>query len=119
MTFYWGTTPNLTAGTCTIGAFITGLLKFVIPSLDGRFAGHELHGLAQQRVAGIQHILGIVEFAGDRILDVIDELEDVTARDHAPRRHRHAAGLFDNRTQFVERFKYSVHGAPSRLRCCD
>ncbi|OOK82736.1 hypothetical protein BZL30_0652 [Mycobacterium kansasii] len=26
------------------------------------------------------------------------------------RRHRHAAGFFDNCAQFVERFKDSVHG---------
>ncbi len=73
-----------------------------------------LLGLAQQLVAGVQHVLGVVEFAGDGVLDVVDQLEHVAARDHATCRHRHAAGLFDDRAQLIERFKYSVHGTPSR-----
>ena len=70
-----------------------------------------LLGVAQHRIAGVEHILGVVEFAGDRVLDVVDQFEDVAAGHHAARRHRHAARLFDDGTQFVERFKYSVHGA--------
>ena len=69
-----------------------------------------LLGLAQQRVASVQHVLGVIEFAGDGVLDVVDQLEDVSAGHHAACRHRHAAGFFDNRAQLVERFKYSVHG---------
>ena len=69
-----------------------------------------LLGLAQQRVPGVEDVLRVVEFAGDRVLDVVDQLEDVAAGHHAACRHRHAAGFFDDRAQLVERFKYSVHG---------
>ena len=69
-----------------------------------------LLGLAQQRVPGVENVLGIVEFAGDGVLDVVDQLEDIAAGHHAAGRHRHAAGFFHNRAQLVERFKYSVHG---------
>ena len=69
-----------------------------------------LLGLAQQRVASVQDILGVIEFAGDGVLDVVDQLEDITAGHHAARRHRHAARFFHNRAQLIERFKYSVHG---------
>ena len=70
-----------------------------------------LLGLVEQRVPCIQHILGIVELAGDRVLDVIDQFQHIPARDDTAGSHRHAAGLFDNRAQLIERFKYSVHGA--------
>ncbi len=69
-----------------------------------------LLGLPQQLVAGVQHVLGVVEFAGDGVLDVVDQFQHVAARHDAAGRHRHAAGLFDDRTQFIERFKNSVHG---------
>ena len=49
--------------------------------------------------------------------DVVDQFEHVAARHHAARRHRDAAGLFDDRTQFIERFKNSVHGATSWRSC--
>jgi hypothetical protein len=69
-----------------------------------------LLGLAQQRVPSVQDILGIVELAGDGVLDVVDQLQDVTAGHHTTRRHRHAARFFHNRAQLIERLKYSVHG---------
>ena len=69
-----------------------------------------LLGFAQQPVAGVEDVLRVVEFAGDRVLDVVDQLQDVTAGHHATRRHRHAARFFHNRAQLVERFKNSVHG---------
>ena len=69
-----------------------------------------LLGLAQQRVTCVEDILGVVEFARNSVLDVVDQLEDIAARDHAACRHWHAARFFDNRAQLVERFKYSVHG---------
>ena len=69
-----------------------------------------LLGLAQHPVARVEHVLGVVELAGDRVLDVVDQLEHIAAGHHAARRHRHAAGFFDDRAQLVERFKYSVHG---------
>jgi hypothetical protein len=50
------------------------------------------------------------ELAGDRVLDVVDQLQDVAARHHTAGGHRHTAGLFNDRAQFVERFKNSVHG---------
>ena len=62
------------------------------------------------RVAGVEHVLGVVEFAGDGVLDVVEQLEHVAAGHHAARRHRHAAGFFDDRAELVERLKYSVHG---------
>ncbi len=69
-----------------------------------------LLGVAQQRVTRVEDVLGVVELTGYRILDVVDQLEDIAAGHHAARRHRHAAGFFDNRAQLVERFKNSVHG---------
>src|SRR5690349_2887979 len=74
-------------------------------------------GLVEQVVAGVQHILGVVEFAGDRVLDVVDLLEHVAARHHATVRRRDAAGFVDDRAQLIERLKYSVHGTPSRRSC--
>ncbi len=67
-------------------------------------------GFAQQRVTGVEDVLGVVELAGYRVLDVVDQLEDIAAGHHAACRHRHAAGFFDDRAQLVERFKNSVHG---------
>ena len=75
-----------------------------------------LLGLVEQRVTRIQHILGVVEFTGDRVLDVIDQFQHVPAGDDAAGGHWHTAGLFDNRAQLIERFKYSVHGAT--LQAC-
>ena len=69
-----------------------------------------LLGLTQQRVASVENVLGVIEFAGYRVLDVVDQLEDISAGHHAARRHRHAARFFDDRAQLIERFKYSVHG---------
>ena len=77
-----------------------------------------LIGLVQQRIARVQHILCIVEFARDGVLDVVDQLEHVAAGHHATSSHRDAAGFFDDRAQLIERFKYSVHGTPSRRCCC-
>ena len=67
-------------------------------------------GLVQQRVAGIEHVLGVVQLTRDRVLDVVDQFEDIAAGYHAARGHRHTASLFDNGTQLVERLKNSVHG---------
>ena len=74
-----------------------------------------LLGLVEHRVPCIQHILGIVELAGDRVLDVIDQFQHITARDDTAGSHRHTAGLFDYCAQLIERFKYSVHGATLQL----
>jgi hypothetical protein len=63
-------------------------------------------------VPGVQDVLGVVELAGDRVLDVVDQFEHVAARHHAARRHRDAAGLFDDRTQFIERFKTRYTAPP-------
>ena len=53
--------------------------------------------------------------AGDRVLDVVDQFQHVTARHHATGRHRNPAGLLDDGTQFVESFKNSVHGATLQI----
>jgi hypothetical protein len=67
-------------------------------------------GFAQQRVTRVENVLGVVELAGYRILDVVDQLKDIAAGHHAAGRHRHATGFFDYRAQLIERFKNSVHG---------
>ena len=67
-------------------------------------------GLVQQRVAGVEDILSVVQLTWDRVLDVVDQFEHVTTRDHAARGHRYAASFLDNGAQFVERLKNSVHG---------
>ena len=74
-------------------------------------------GVMQHRVTSIEHVLGIIEFAGDRILDVVDQLQHVTSRNHTAGRHGHAAGFFDNGAQFVQRFKDSVHGHTLLASC--
>ena len=57
-----------------------------------------------------QDVLGVVELARNRVLDVIDQFEDIAAGHDASGGHRNAARFFHNGAQFVERFKYSVHG---------
>jgi hypothetical protein len=64
----------------------------------------------QQRVAGVEHVLGVVQLTRDRVLDVVDKFEHVTAGHHAARGHRYASSFLDNGAQFVERLKNSVHG---------
>ena len=62
------------------------------------------------RVARVEHVLGVVELAGDGVLDVVEQFEDIAAGHHAAGRHRHTAGFFDDRAELVERLKNSVHG---------
>jgi hypothetical protein len=69
-------------------------------------------------VATIEDVLRIVEFAGDGVLDVVDQLEHVAAWHHTACRHRNTARFFDDRAKLVESLKYSVHGTPSRRSCC-
>ena len=66
--------------------------------------------LVQQRVAGVEHVLGVVQLTRDRVLDVVDQFEHVAPRDNAARGHGNATSFLDNGTQFVERLKNSVHG---------
>jgi len=68
-------------------------------------------GLLQHRVAGVEHVLRVVQLAWDGVLDVVDQFQDVAARNHAAGRHRNTTGFFDDGAQFIERFKNSVHGA--------
>jgi len=75
---------------------------------DHRFG--VLLGLAEHAVAGVKHVLGVVELTGDGVLDVVYQLEHVTTGHHAPSGHRHAAGFFHDCAELVERLKYSVHG---------
>ena len=82
-------------------------------SIGVRLADHRLVmllGLTQQRIAGIQNILGVIELAGNGVLDVVDQLKDIAAGHDASGGHRNAARFFNNGAQLVERFKYSVHG---------
>ncbi|BBZ27832.1 hypothetical protein MMAD_21270 [Mycolicibacterium madagascariense] len=66
--------------------------------------------LAQHLVAGVEDVLRVVEFAGDGVLDVVEQLEHVASGHHAAGRHRHTAGFLDDGSELVERFEYSVHG---------
>lgn len=66
--------------------------------------------LVEHRVPGIQHILGVVELTGNGVLDVVEQLQDIAAGHHAPGRHRHATGFFDDCAEFVKRLKHSIHG---------
>ena len=61
-------------------------------------------------VIAAAYVLGVVEFARDRILDVVDQFEDIPARHDTTRGHRHTAGLFNDRAHLIEGFKNSVHG---------
>ena len=81
--------------------------------LSGRRGHHRIRvrlGLVQQRVAGVEDVLGVVQLTRNCVLDVIDQFEHVTTRDHAARGHRHATSFLDNGAQLVERLKNSVHG---------
>ena len=73
----------------------------------------------------IAGVLGIAIVAGTFLIvlpevasyaSVIDQFQHVPAGDDAAGGHWHTAGLFDNRAQLIERFKYSVHGAT--LQAC-
>jgi len=66
--------------------------------------------VTQHRVAGVEHVLGVVEFSRDRVLDVVEKLEDVAAGHDAACGHRDSTGLLDDRAELIERLKYSVHG---------
>jgi hypothetical protein len=67
-------------------------------------------GVVQHRIARIQHVLGVIQLTRDRIFDVVDQLQHVTAGHHTTGSHGHTAGFFDNGAQFIQRFKDSVHG---------
>ncbi len=66
--------------------------------------------LVQQRVAGIEHVLSVVELTRDGVLDVVDQFQHVATGHDAARGHRHATSFLDNSAQLVERLKNSVHG---------
>ena len=81
--------------------------------LGGRRGHHRVRvrlRVMQHRIARVQDVLGVVQFAGNRILDVVDQFQHVTAGHDATGCHRHATGFFDNGAQLVQRFKDSVHG---------
>ena len=59
-------------------------------------------GVVDDLVAAVQDVLGVVELAGKRLADVVEQLEHVTARHDAVRGHRDAPSLLDDRDQRVE-----------------
>ena len=90
-----------------LGEDPVGLGARVGPGLLGLLGrlGHEL-------VAVVEHVLGVVELAGDRLADVVEQLQDVTAGDDAARRHGDPASLLADGHQLVQRLEHPVHGGP-------
>lgn len=72
-----------------------------------------LAGVADERVALVEHVLRVVELAGDGVLDVVEQFQHVAARDDTACGHRHTPCLFDDRDQLVESLKYPVHSHPN------
>lgn len=59
-------------------------------------------GLAEDVVAAVEHVLGVVELARQCLPHVVEQLEDVAAGHHAVGGHRDAPGLLDHGHQRVE-----------------
>ena len=55
-----------------------------------------LLGLGDDLVAAVEHVLRVVQLARERLADVVEQLEDVAARDDAVRGHRQTARLLDH-----------------------
>ena len=68
-----------------------------------------LRGVVDQLVAPVQHVLGVVQLAGQRLPDVVEQLQHLAARHDAVRGHRQAPRLLDDGDQRVERFEDPVH----------
>lgn len=80
----------------------------IVDGLVGQVAG-----ITDEGIALVENILRIVEFAGDRILDVVKKSEHISARHDAASRHRKASRLLDDSDKFVQSFKYAVHSYPN------
>ena len=84
--------------------------------------GHRRLGMlpriTDQGVTLVEDVLSVVELARDRVLDVVEEFEHVTARHDTARGHRHTPRLLDNRHELVESLKYPVHSHPNPALAC-
>ncbi|AGL28367.1 hypothetical protein J113_20310 [Mycobacterium tuberculosis CAS/NITR204] len=88
--------------------------------LSGRRGHHRVSvrlSVLQHRITCVEDVLRVIQLTGDRILDVVDQLQHIPTRDDATCRHRHASGFFDYGAQFVQRFKDSVHGHTLLASC--
>ena len=70
-------------------------------------------GLADHLIAVVQHVLCVVDLAGQRVPDVVQQLEDVAARHHAGGRHRQSPGFLDDGDELVEGLENPVHDRTS------
>ena len=70
-----------------------------------------LRGVVDELVAAVQHVLRVVQLAGQRLADVVEQLKHVAAGDDAVRGHRDPSRLLDHGDQRVEGFEDPVHGA--------
>jgi len=74
-----------------------------------------LAGSVDQVVALVEHVLRVVHLAGQRVADVVEQFEDVTAGHDATGRHGQPTRLFDDRDELVERLENPVHGNSNPL----
>ena len=70
-------------------------------------------GVAEHVLALVEHVLGVVELARNRVLDVVEQFEDIATRHDTAGRHGNTSCLFDDGHEFVESFKYPVHSYPN------
>jgi hypothetical protein len=71
-------------------------------------------GVADDLVAAVEHVLGVVELAGQRVADLVEQLQHVAPGHHAARGHGETSGLLHDRDQLVKRLEHPVHGGSSR-----
>jgi hypothetical protein len=65
--------------------------------------------LADDLVLAVEHVLGVVDLGRQRVPHLVEQLENVTARHHATRGHRHTACLLHDRDELVEGLEDLVH----------
>ena len=81
-----------------------------------------LRGVVDELVAAVQHVLRVVQLAGQRLADVVEQLKHVAAGDDAVRGHRDPSRLLDHGDQRVEGFEDPVHApilSPDDARTAD
>jgi len=64
----------------------------------------------------VQHVLRVVQLAGQGLAELVEQVEHVAPRYHAVGGHRQAACFLDHRDQRVERFEDPVHGCQCACR---
>jgi hypothetical protein len=69
-------------------------------------------GLADDLVLAVEHVLGVVELAGDRVADLVEQFERITPGHDAVGGHRDAPGLLEDRDQLVKSLEHPVHPVP-------